>query len=127
MRVNLPTLNETYGYLTVREIYTKKDSRDDRQYCTVECICGNVREIRAYMISSLKVKSCGCMSDKKSLSKIISDKFQTHQYSKPVSLREKELISMCSDSWVFPGMPESLFHKKTTYMIDRTRELLTLK
>lgn len=125
--MNLPEVNRTYGYLTVMEVYTKKDSNDDRKYCTVECICGNVKEMRAYVVVNLKAKSCGCVSNKKSVHNIIEDKFNTTPYTKVLSLRAKELLSMCSDNWVYPDMPDSLCAKKITEMFNRTDEFLTYK
>jgi hypothetical protein len=50
-----------FSFWTVRRLATKPD------YLECECVCGLVRNVNAYSLTSGKSKSCGCKS--KSISK----------------------------------------------------------
>lgn len=49
-------IGSEFSYWTVQRLSTKPD------YLTCKCICGSVKNVNVYSLTSGKSKSCGCMS-----------------------------------------------------------------
>lgn len=55
-------IGERFGYLVVTDVFRDKRGTKTRTYFTVQCDCGNTKEILAHNVKK-NVKSCGCKSN----------------------------------------------------------------
>lgn len=72
--VNFKNLsNQQFGYLTAISIDETKTT-PNHTYWNCKCVCGKIRSLQTYQLTSGKVTSCGCKNTKTKLSEYLSDK-----------------------------------------------------
>lgn len=54
-------MNKKHGRLEIKEIYLKKEKRQNRSFCWCLCDCGNYKEVRLACLKNGDTKSCGCL------------------------------------------------------------------